>query len=192
MSMIEHPMEEHCDRVVHGALMIHFDTIHKDDAPYIEELVAHTTTCSEKVLPIVIDDDPPFEKPSDPPKPILKPLPCELKYAFLKSNETCLVVISSSLQEQQEGKLLYVLRKQRKASGWTIFDLEKISPFASTQHTHMKDDPREVYLLNTIKEEVEKHMSYGEAAPSNSIMRSPPSLIPIEHDWFGHLGLSLP
>ena len=69
-------------------------------------------------------------------------------------------MISSSLHEQQEGKLLDVLRKQREASGRTIFDLEKISPFASTQHTHMEDDPREVYLLDTIIEEVEDHMSY--------------------------------
>ena len=99
MSMIEHPIEEHCDRVVHGALMSHFDSIYKYDAPYMEESIAHTTTWGEKVLPLVTNDDPPLKKPSDHPKPILKPLPCGINYAFLKSNETCLVVISSSLHE---------------------------------------------------------------------------------------------
>ena len=80
--------------------MIHFNTTHKDDASYIEELDVHTTTWSEKVLPFVIDDDPPLEKPSNPPKPILKPFPCGLKYSFLKSNDICPVVISSSLHKQ--------------------------------------------------------------------------------------------
>ena len=136
---------------VHGALRSHFDTTHKNDASYIEESVTHTTTWSEKVQPLVINDDPPLKKPSNPPKPILKPLPHGLKYAFLKSNETSLVVISSSLHEQQKGKLLDVLRKQRKVYNWTIFDLEEISPMESTHHNHMEDDLGEVYLLDTMR-----------------------------------------
>ena len=85
VNMIETPMEKHLDEAVHGALMSHFDTIHKDDAPYIKESIAHTTAWSEKVLPLVTNDDPPLEKPSDPPKPILKPFPCGLKCVFIIS-----------------------------------------------------------------------------------------------------------
>ena len=32
----------------------------------------------------MINDDPPLEKPSDPPKKILEPLPCGLEYTFLR------------------------------------------------------------------------------------------------------------
>ena len=48
----------------------------------------------------MIESDTPLEKPSDPPNPILEPLPSGLKYAFLRSNETSPVVIPSSLAKQ--------------------------------------------------------------------------------------------
>ena len=70
------------------------------------------------------------------------------------------MVISSSLHKQQERKLLDVLRKQRKTFEWTIFYLKRISPLATTHRTHIEDDPRKVYLLDTMIEEVEDHMSY--------------------------------
>ena len=90
----------------------------------------------------------------------MKPLPSELKYSFLGDDETCLIVISLCLHKQQEGKFLDILRKQREAFRWTIFDLERVSPLESTHHTHMEDDPGEVYLLDIIIEEVADHMSY--------------------------------
>ena len=41
--------------------------------------------------------DPPLKKPSEPLKPILKPLPSGLKYASLGNNEMCPVVIHTLL-----------------------------------------------------------------------------------------------
>ena len=41
-------------------------------------------------------------------------------------------MIPLSLHEQQEGKLLDVIRKQREDIGWNIFNLKKISPFGAT------------------------------------------------------------
>jgi hypothetical protein len=58
-----------------------------------------------------------------PPKPELKPLPDTLKYAFLKGSDTFPVVISSSLEADQEAKLLALLREHIGAIGWTIADL---------------------------------------------------------------------
>ena len=58
-----------------------------------------------------------------PPKLELKLLPSHLKYAFLGVEETVLVIISSSLELDQENKLLEILRTHRTALGWTIADI---------------------------------------------------------------------
>ncbi|KAL5725417.1 hypothetical protein ACHQM5_008564 [Ranunculus cassubicifolius] len=62
------------------------------------------------------------------PRLELKPLPSELKYAFLGEADTFHVVISSSLDANQEERLLAVLRNHRDAIGWTIADIKGISP----------------------------------------------------------------
>ena len=53
----------------------------------------------------------------------LKPLPVELKYVFLGTDETFPMVISSKLDSLQEGKLLNVLRKHKNAIRWKPIDL---------------------------------------------------------------------
>ena len=84
MSIIKIPLDKHYDGVVHDALMNHFDNIHDDDAPYIEESITYTLTRSGKILRLEIDDDPPLNKPSEPPNPTLKPLSRKLRYTFLR------------------------------------------------------------------------------------------------------------
>ena len=69
MSIIEIPLEKHYDRTI-------------QDAPYIEEIVEH-----ENILPLVINDNPPLEKLSEPLKPILEPLSSMLEYASLRDIE---------------------------------------------------------------------------------------------------------
>ena len=84
---------------------------------------------------------PPIEErvlPSEekPPKLDLKPLPSHLKYVFLWVEETFPVIISSSLESNQENKLLEILRTHKNGIGWTIVDLKGISPsFAHTGFT---------------------------------------------------------
>jgi hypothetical protein len=58
----------------------------------------------------------------------LKPLPNGFKYAYLGPGETFPVVISATLNEKQEGKLLCVLRDHKLALGWTIADIKGINP----------------------------------------------------------------
>ena len=50
-------------------------------------------------------------------KPKLKPLPHGLKYVYLEKNEEKLVVISTTLIEEQEIKLLKVLKEHKGAIG---------------------------------------------------------------------------
>ena len=69
-----------------------------------------------------------------------KPLPNGLKYAYLGPGETFPVVISSALNEEQEGKLLNVLRDHKSALGWTIANIKGISPLIYTHKIYLEDD----------------------------------------------------
>ena len=69
----------------------------------------------------------------------LKQLPDTLKYAYLDEKEIYHVIISASLSEHEENKLLKTLRKHRAAIGYTLDDLKGISP-TLCQHK-IKTDP---------------------------------------------------
>ncbi|CAL2238498.1 unnamed protein product [Prunus armeniaca] len=58
----------------------------------------------------------------------LKPLPSHLKYAYLGTSQTLPIIINSDLLEEEEEKLLQVLKKHKTAIGWTIADIKGISP----------------------------------------------------------------
>ena len=75
-----------------------------------------------------------------PPKLELKPLPSNLRYAFLGQVSTFLVIISSSLSDVEEEKLLRILRELKKALGWTISDIKGISLSICTQKILMEDN----------------------------------------------------
>ena len=66
---------------------------------------------------------PSFEQP---PKMKKKPLPSHLKYAYLRTASTLPVIISTSLTEIEEDKLLRVLRDHKNALGWSLVDLKGI------------------------------------------------------------------
>jgi len=58
----------------------------------------------------------------------LKPLPSHLKYAYLGEDETSPIIISASLSESQESRLLRILRKSQSTQKWSVVDLKDISP----------------------------------------------------------------
>uniref|UniRef100_A0A2N9I3P0 RNA-directed DNA polymerase n=1 Tax=Fagus sylvatica TaxID=28930 RepID=A0A2N9I3P0_FAGSY len=70
----------------------------------------------------------------------LKPLPNGFKYAYLGPGETFPIVISAALNEEQEGKLLCVLRDHKLALGWTIADIKGIRPLIYTNKIYLEDD----------------------------------------------------
>ncbi|XP_047978998.1 uncharacterized protein LOC125220908 [Salvia hispanica] len=73
------------------------------------------------------------------PKKELKKLPDSLKYAYLGEDETFPVIINSQLTEKQEEELLEVLRKNKKAIGWTLSDLVGISPDLCMHHIRLEE-----------------------------------------------------
>ena len=73
------------------------------------------------------------------PKKELKTLPENLKYAYLEEGETCPVIINSRLTEDQESALLEVIRRNKKAIGWTLSDLVGISPDLCMHHIRLEE-----------------------------------------------------
>ncbi|XP_062089538.1 uncharacterized protein LOC133796074 [Humulus lupulus] len=69
-------------------------------------------------------------KPSveEPPQLELKPLPSHLKYVYLGDNDTLPVIISSCLESVVEEALLKLLKHHKRAIGWTMADIQGISP----------------------------------------------------------------
>ena len=63
-----------------------------------------------------------------PAKFELKPLPADLKYAYLEKNEKLPVIVAKDLQPDQEERLLLILRQKKKAIGWSVADIPGISP----------------------------------------------------------------
>ncbi|RVW66858.1 hypothetical protein CK203_065730, partial [Vitis vinifera] len=98
----------------------------------------------EEILPLFNKEDSQGAAMEDPPKLVLKPLPVDLKYAYLEEDEKCPVVVSSNLTSDQEDSLLGVLRKCKKAIGWQISDLKGISPLVCTHHIYMEEDAKPV------------------------------------------------
>ncbi|KAL6346207.1 hypothetical protein AAG906_027957 [Vitis piasezkii] len=142
----------------------------------------------EEILPLFNQEDSQGATVEDPPKLVLKPLPVDLKYAYLEENEKCPVVVSSILTSDQEDSLLGVLRKCKKAIGWQISDLKGISPLVCTHHIYMEDDAKPVrqpqrrlnpHMQEVVRGEVLKLLQAGIIYPiSDSLWVSPTQVVP--------------
>ncbi|XP_045797211.1 uncharacterized protein LOC123891391 [Trifolium pratense] len=129
-------------------------------------------------------------KPSieQPPSLELKPLPKNLKYAYLEENEKLPVIISSNLDCEQEEKLLEVLRQHKKAIGWTLADIPGISPTMCMHRIHLEEGAKVVrqpqrrlnpLILDVVKKEVTKLLQAGIIYPiSDSNWVSPVQVVP--------------
>ena len=72
----------------------------------------------------------PHAKPSieEAPKLELKYFPPHLRYEFIGNGDTLPVIIASDLNEQQVESLVKVLKRFKRAIGWTIADIIGITP----------------------------------------------------------------
>ena len=69
-----------------------------------------------EIIPLLTGDE-----PREPQQLKLKPLPADLKYAYLEGNEQCPVVISSLLTTAKERNLLHLLKKEQASIGMENF-----------------------------------------------------------------------
>ena len=72
-----------------------------------------------------------------PPKPELKHIPLDLRYAYLGEDDTYPVVISSHLDKDQEIQLLNILKQHKDAIAWTVADVKGIDPYVCTHHIYL-------------------------------------------------------
>ena len=90
------------------------------------------SSCIEETTAAIEDES--FEEPEDDPfpsseiAPELKPLPSTLKYVFLDHHCANTMIISSQLDQDQEERLLAVLRGRKDTIGWNLSDLKGIDP----------------------------------------------------------------
>ena len=93
----------------------------------------------EEILPLLTGGE-----ANVPQKLDLKPLPAELKYAYLEKYEQCPVVISFLLSNQQENSLLDIFRENKQEIGWKITDLKGISPAVFTHYIYLEQEAKPV------------------------------------------------
>ena len=118
----------------------------------------------------------------------LKPLPTELKYAYLEEHEQCPVVISFLLSTLQKNSLLEILRENKQVIGWKIIDLKGISPVVCTHHIYLEEEEKSVrqpqrrlnpHMQEVVSAEVLKLIQAGIIYPkSDSTWVSPTQVVP--------------
>ncbi|XP_050915046.1 uncharacterized protein LOC127130003 [Lathyrus oleraceus] len=167
-------------------VLVQIDAALQPDTFPIGEVVADEAVFGVDALDIPAA--PSIPKIEQPPSLELKQLPENLKYAYLETNEKLLVIIYSNLDFDQEEKLMQVLKKHKKAIGWTLADLPGISP-SMCMHMILLEDGAKIVrqpqrrlnplILDVVKKEVTKLLQAGVIYPiSDSKWVSPVQDVP--------------
>ena len=82
---------------------------------------------------------PSIEKP-----PIMeeKQLPNHLRYAYIGEESTLPVIISSSVSNMEEEKLLKILKVHKEAIGWSLADIKGIKPSMCMHRILLEEDSK--------------------------------------------------
>jgi hypothetical protein len=108
--------------------------------------------------------------PKKDPSFELKPLPDDLKYAYLDEKKIYPIIISANLSAEEEGKLLDVLRAHRAAIGYSLDDLKGISPALCMHKINLEEDAKPVvdyqrrlhpHMKEVLRKEVNKLLEAG-------------------------------
>ncbi|KAL4344449.1 hypothetical protein AHAS_Ahas11G0179500 [Arachis hypogaea] len=187
---MKHPPEEHsvlrCDVIDEVVAEVQEEDHNKLCYPIVEETDDQEDE-HEKVIKNELHEldkkEPQLETKSE-----LKPLPSHLKYAFLEDNQKFLVIIASELSSEEEGKLLDVLRKYKKAIGWSLPDIVGIHPRKCMHRIFLQEGARPVWqpqrrlnptILDVVKKEVTRLPDAGIIYPiSDSERVSPVQVVP--------------
>jgi hypothetical protein len=82
--------------------------------------------------------------PKGDPSFELKPLPQELKYAYLDEKNIYPTIISANLSAEEQERLLEVLKANRAAIGYSPNDLKGISPALCMHKINLEEDAKPV------------------------------------------------
>ncbi|RYQ91443.1 hypothetical protein Ahy_B09g097313 [Arachis hypogaea] len=187
---MKHPPEEHsvlrCDVIDEVVAKVRKEDYNKLCYPIVEETDDQEDE-QEKVIENELHEldekEPQIEAKSE-----MKPLPSHLKYAFLEDNQKFPVTIASELSSEEEGKLLDVLRKYKKAIGWSLADIVGIDPRKCMHRIFLQEGARPVRqpqrrlnatILDVVKNEVTRLLDAGIIYPiSDSEWVSPVQVVP--------------
>ena len=172
VNMVDSMVQKYLDNVSYNDLLMSClvspswdEEVTTSESEFLHSIIEHNDVLemngwAPKFEPLPPIEDRALSSEERPPKLELKPLPSHLKYAFLGVEETFPVIISSSLELDQENKLLEILRTNRTALGWTIADIKGISPLICTHRIHLEEDVKPSRQpqrrLNPIMKEVVK------------------------------------
>ena len=119
---------------------------------------------------------------------ILKELPSHLKYVFLEPEKRKPVIISATLTESEEQKLLEIMRKCKETIAWSIEDLKGISPSICLHKILLNDNAKtsiehqrrlNPVMKEVVRKEVLKWLNAGFIyAISDSSWVSPVHVVP--------------
>jgi hypothetical protein len=100
----------------------HESEIFREERNEIDEILLRQPEMLKHNLPV--EDLGTTLPPKEDPVFDLKPLPDDLKYAYIDDKKIYPVIISSKLSGKEEERLLEILRKHRGAMGYTLDDLK--------------------------------------------------------------------
>ncbi|GJN20582.1 hypothetical protein PR202_gb07974 [Eleusine coracana subsp. coracana] len=82
--------------------------------------------------------------PDGAPEVEQKELLKELRYEYLGRNRTYLVILNNALMKEETEKLLAVLKRYKKAIGYTLDDIKGISPSFCTHKINLEENAKPV------------------------------------------------
>ncbi|XP_057248596.1 uncharacterized protein LOC125494983 [Beta vulgaris subsp. vulgaris] len=168
-SFVESPLTAHLENHVAAQIDFGSGSINYESANTCANNMQSVSSCelpvnTQKLIPSI----------QSPPKLELKSLPNNLKYAYLGENDTLPIIISSSLSESQEEKLLNVLKEYKEAIRWTIADIKGISPTLCMHKIYLENDAKPVReaqrrlnpsMMDVVKKEILKWRDAGVIFP---------------------------
>ncbi|XLS81678.1 hypothetical protein HN51_047509, partial [Arachis hypogaea] len=187
--VMKHPPEDYsilqCDIIDETVVEIHQQELEEKyigQGPSVETL----SEDNESTLPLSpVPDNP---EPDHEQKLELKPLPPHLKYAYLEDKQKFPVIIARKLTSQQEEQLLSVLRRHKKAIGWSLADIVGINPQVCEHRIFLEEGARPVRqpqrrlnltILEVVKKEVTRLLEADIIYPiSDSEWVSPVQVVP--------------
>ena len=114
----------------------------KEEKEALEQILSQQPPILQLNIPL--DDLGEFPPPKEDPSFELKPLPEDMKYAYLDENNIYPVIISANLSAEEEAKLLKVLGSHRPAIGYSLDDLKGISPALYMHKINLEEDAKPV------------------------------------------------
>ena len=196
INMVDSVVQKYLDNVSHESCLVSpswDEEVTTLESEFLHSIIEHNNVLevngwAPKFEPLQPNEDKALPSEERPPKVQLKPFPTHLKYAFLGKDDTFPVIISSSLDLNQETQLLEILKTHRTTLGWTIADIKGISPLICTHRIHLEEDVKPYWqpqrrlnpvMKEVVKNEVLKILDVGVIYPiANSKWVSPTQVVP--------------